>query len=76
MVKAIGVLSDDCAHSGKWPRKHCFVREDKTQVTLSCRFYRKTHYLTKEFHVEFHANKPGDNARGTVEFTSQVVNFP
>ena len=65
--KGNSVLSDDFARSGKWLKKNSFVHEDKTQVTLSCKFYRKIYYLTKEFHVKLHANKPGDGARGIHE---------
>ena len=76
MIKAIGVLSGDYAHSEKWPRKHSFVRKIKHKLPFIVKFYRKTHYLTREFHVKFHANEPGNNARGTVEFASQAINFP
>ena len=76
MVKAIGVLSDDCADSGGWPRKHSFVRKIKHKLPFIVKLYRKTHYLTREFHVKYHGNEPGNNAHGTVEFASKVINFP
>ena len=52
------------------------------------RFYRKIHYLTREFHVKFHAkNRYRTNrfairaisvfrVKFNVEFTSQVIDFP
>ena len=51
-------------------------------------FYRKIHYLTREFHVKFHAknryrtNREAMSAisifqvKFNVEFTSQVIDFP
>ena len=62
MVKAIGVLSDDYARSEKWPRKHSFVRKIKHKLPFIVKFCRKTRYLTREFHVKFQANEPGNGA--------------
>ena len=55
---------------------------------FSDKFYRKIHYLTREFHVKFHAknryrtNREAMSAisvfqvKFNVEFTSQVIDFP
>ena len=51
-------------------------------------FYRKIHYLTREFHVKFHAKSQYRTnfkamsaisvfqVKFNVEFTSQVMDFP
>ena len=45
-------------------------------------FYRKIHYLTREFHVKLHAKTDRDSCdigfqvQFNVEFSSQVMNFP
>ena len=40
-------------------------------------FYRKIHYLTREFHVKLHAKTDiGFQVQFNVEFSSQVMNFP
>ena len=55
---------------------------------LALQYYRKIHYLTREFHVKFHAknryctNREAMSAisvfqvKFNVEFTSQVIDFP
>ena len=44
---------------------------------VSVVFYRKIHYLTREFHVKLHAKTDiGFQGQFNVEFTSQVMNFP
>ena len=57
-------------------------------LKIMVQFYRKIHYLTREFHVKFHAknryrtNREAMSAisvfqvKFNVEFTSQVMDFP
>ena len=41
------------------------------------KFYRKIHYLTREFNVKLHTKTDiGFQVQFNVEFTSQVMDFP
>ena len=45
--------------------------------TYIIKFYRKIHYLTREFHVKLHTKTDiGFQVQFNVEFTSQVMDFP
>ena len=68
------------------PRLNWYIHQNAFVRTAA--YYRKIHYLTREFHVKFHAknryrtNREAMSAisvfqvKFNVEFTSQVMDFP
>ena len=68
-------------------KRHLF-QSISTVSTIKSQLYRKIHYLTREFHVKFHAknryrtNREAMSAvsvfqvKFKVEYASQVIDFP
>ena len=54
-----------------------FYDENDYTSTRFSQYYRKIHYLTREFHVKLHPKTDiGFQVQFNVEFTSQVMDFP
>ena len=62
-----------------WPLIESFRFYDENDYTSTrfSQYYRKIHYLTREFHVKLHPKTDiGFQVQFNVEFTSQVMDFP